>query len=313
MLKRRDMKHYSRRIAFMGTPPFAAQALQALHNAGHDIACVYSQPPRPAGRGKAPRKTAVHELAEELGIEVRTPTSLKSAEEQQAFRDLNLDVAVVAAYGLILPQAILDAPAYGCLNIHASLLPRWRGAAPIERALLAGDEKTGICIMQMEAGLDTGPVLLKGETSITPEDTGQSLHDRLAEMGAKLIVDALTSLDRLVPDFQDDSLATYASKIDKSEARLDFSKSAEELDRVIRAFNPRPGAFFELNGERIKLLEAEILDVNGPAGTALDERFTIACGKGALKPVLLQRAGKKAMCLDDILRGFSIARNTVLE
>lgn len=312
MLKRRGMEQKPRRIAFMGTPPFAAQALQALHDAGHDIACVYSQPPRPAGRGKAPRKTAVHELAETLGIEVRTPASLKSEEEQQAFRDLGLNVAVVAAYGLILPQAILDTPEFGCLNIHASLLPRWRGAAPIERAILAGDEKTGICIMQMEAGLDTGPVLLQGETDILKDDTGQSLHDRLAQMGARLIVDALASLEALEPAHQDDAKATYASKIDKSEARLDFSKTAEELDRVIRAFNPRPGAFFELKGERIKLLEAEILDLNGPAGTTLDECFTIACSKGALKPILLQRAGKKAMHLDDVLRGFSIPKGTVL-
>lgn len=296
----------------MGTPPFAAQALQALYDADHDIACVYSQPPRPAGRGKAPRKTAVHELAENLCIDVRTPTSLKSEEEQQAFRDLNLDVAVVAAYGLILPQAILDAPTYGCLNIHASLLPRWRGAAPIERAILAGDDKTGICIMQMEAGLDTGPVLLKGETDIAKHDTGQSLHDRLADMGAKLVVDALTALEDLEPHAQDDSLATYASKIDKSEARLDFTKSAVELDRVIRAFNPRPGAFFELNGERVKLLQADIIKESGTAGTTLDDQFTIACGKGALKPVLLQRAGKKAMTLEEVLRGFSIPKDTVL-
>lgn len=306
------MENTSRRIAFMGTPPFAAQALHALHNAGHDIACVYSQPPRPAGRGKAPRKTAVHELAEKLGIEVRTPISLKSEGEQQAIRDLHLDVAVVAAYGLILPQAVLDAPTYGCLNIHASLLPRWRGAAPIERAVLAGDEKTGICIMQMEAGLDTGPVLLKGETEISKTDTGQSLHDRLADMGAGLVVEALAQLETLEPKVQDDTQATYASKIDKSEARLDFSKSAEELDRVIRAFNPRPGAFFELNGERIKLLQADILDGNGTAGTTLDEHFTIACGQGALKPILMQRAGKKAMKLDDVLRGFSVPQDTVL-
>jgi len=306
------MEQKPRRIAFMGTPPFAARALQALHDAGHDIACVYSQPPRPAGRGKAPRKTAVHELAEKLGIEVRTPTSLKNEEEQQAFRDLNLDVAVVAAYGLILPQPVLDAPEFGCLNIHASLLPRWRGAAPIERAILAGDEKTGICIMQMEAGLDTGPVLLQGEMNISKEDTGHSLHDRLAEMGSKLIVDALAGLGTLEPAYQDDAKATYASKIDKSEARLDFSKTAKELDRVIRAFNPRPGAFFELNGERIKLLEADVLDQNGTPGTTLDAHFTIACGQGALRPVLLQRAGKKAMKLDDILRGFSIPKDTVL-
>lgn len=306
------MEHVSRRIAFMGTPPFAALALQALHDAGHDIACVYSQPPRPAGRGKAPRKTAVHELAEKLGTEVRTPTSLKSEDEQQAFRDLDLDVAVVAAYGLILPQAILDAPTFGCLNIHASLLPRWRGAAPIERAILAGDNKTGICIMQMEAGLDTGPVLLKAETEISKDDTGQSLHDRLADMGAALIVEALAKLESLEPEVQNDDLATYASKIEKSEARLDFSKSASELDRIIRAFNPRPGAFFELNGERIKLLQAEVLDMGGTPGTTLDEQFTIACGEGALKPVLLQRAGKKAMHLEDVLRGFSVPKGTVL-
>lgn len=306
------MEHKSRRIAFMGTPPFAAQALQALHDAGHDIVCVYSQPPRPAGRGKAPRKTAVHELAEKLSIEVRTPASLKGEEEQQAFRDLNLDVAVVAAYGLILPQAILDTPEFGCLNIHASLLPRWRGAAPIERAILAGDEKTGICIMQMEAGLDTGPVLLQAETPITAQDTGQSLHDRLAEMGAALIVDALARLEDLEPKVQDDSLATYASKIDKGEARLDFSKNAQELDRVIRAFNPRPGAFFELNGERIKILQAEVLDESGEAGTLLDDAFTIGCGEGAIRPLLLQRAGKKAMRLEEVLRGFSVPKNTVL-
>lgn len=300
------------RIAFMGTPPFAAQALAALIAADHDVVCVYSQPPRPAGRGKALRKSAVHELAEQHGIEVRTPRSLKGVEEQEAFRALNLDVAVVAAYGLILPQAILDAPKYGCLNIHASLLPRWRGAAPIERAILAGDEETGICIMQMEAGLDTGPVLLRDRTVITSQDTAGSLHDRLADMGASLIVQALADLPNLEPQPQDEARVTYAAKIDKAEAKLDFTKPAQDVLRQIAAFNPRPGAFIELNGERMKILGAERIDQQGRAGQILDEDFTIACTDAAIRPTLVQRAGKAAMERDALLRGFQVPKGTIL-
>ncbi len=245
------------RIIFMGTPDFAVPTLGALVDAGHDVVAVYSQPPSRSGRGKQERPSPVHARAEALGIEVRHPVSLKSADEQAAFAALEADIAVVAAYGLLLPQAILDAPKQGCLNVHGSLLPRWRGAAPIHRAVQAGDEETGITIMRMELGLDTGPMLLKGATPIDRKTTGD-LHDELSAMGAALMAETLAQLDELEPEVQDDALATYAPKIDKAEARLDFTKPAHVLEREVRAFAPFPGSWFMLDGDRVKLLMAEV-------------------------------------------------------
>ena len=293
------------RLIFMGTPDFAVPTLDALVAAGHDVVAVYSQPPSRAGRGKRERPSPVHARAAELGLAVRHPASLKGADEQAAFAALEADVAVVAAYGLLLPRPVLDAPRHGCLNVHGSLLPRWRGAAPIHRAIQAGDEQTGITIMRMATGLDTGPMLLKAATPVDGKTTGD-LHDELAAMGAKLMVDALARLGTLVPEPQDDARATYAPKISKAEAHLDFTKPATILEREVRAFAPFPGSWFELGGERIKLLRAEIVDADGTAGTVLDERLTIACGRGALRPVMLQRAGKPAMPLDDFLRGNTV-------
>ncbi len=293
------------RLIFMGTPDFAVPTLDALVNAGHDVAAVYSQPPSRAGRGKKERPSPVHARADALGIEVRHPASLKGEEEHNAFAALNADVAVVAAYGLLLPQAVLDAPVHGCLNVHGSLLPRWRGAAPIHRAIQAGDEETGITIMRMERGLDTGPMLLKSATPIDHKTTGE-LHDELAVLGASLMVQALARIETLVPEQQDDALATYAPKISKAEAKLDFSKPAEVLEREIRAFAPFPGSWLEMDGERIKLLRAECVDGEGVPGTVLDDRMTIACSTGALRPVTLQRAGKPAMAQDDFLRGNAV-------
>ena len=295
----------------MGTPDFAVPALVALHEAGHDVACVYTQPPRPAGRGKKLQPSPVHRKANELGIEVRHPTSLKSEEAQAEFAALQADVAVVAAYGLILPQAILDAPKYGCLNIHASILPRWRGAAPIHRAILAGDEETGVTIMQMEAGLDTGPMLAKVMTPINAKTTGE-LTEELAELGANAMVGVLNDLEHLTAIPQDDDAATYAPKIDKAEARIDWSKSAEEIERLARGLAPFPGAWFELNGARVKLLRAELTESPGNPGEVLDDEFAIACGSGAIRPLRLQRAGKPAMDRDDFMRGNSVMKGTIL-
>ncbi len=291
------------KVIFMGTPDFSVPVLEALVTAGHEVICVYSQPPRPAGRGKRERPSPVHTKAEALGLPVRHPQSLKSAEEQAAFAALNADVAVVVAYGLILPQAVLDAPTQGCLNIHASLLPRWRGAAPIHRAIMAGDAKTGVCIMQMEAGLDTGPVLLRRETEIAADDTTGTLHDRLAVMGAEAIVEALDRLDTLVPEPQSETGVTYAEKIDKSEARVDWSKPAEEVDRLIRGLSPSPGAWTSINRERIKLLGSRVTSDEGLHGAVLGG-FRIACGTGAVQITRAQREGKKPMDIKDFLRGF---------
>jgi methionyl-tRNA formyltransferase len=293
------------RIAFMGTPEFAVPTLEALAGAGHDIAAVYSQPPRPAGRGKALRPSPVQQRAEALGIEVRTPVSLKDPAEQTAFAALGLDVAAVAAYGLILPRPILDAPRRGCLNVHASLLPRWRGAAPIQRAILAGDAMTGVTIMRMEEGLDTGPMMAVMGTPVGRKTAGE-LTVELAALGAEWMVEVLDRLDGIGPRPQDDSRATYAPKISKEEARLDFTRSALDLDRQIRAFNPVPGAWFEAGGERIKLLAADAVDVAGEPGTVLDEWFTIACGFGGLVPTLAQRPGRAPMSGAELLRGFAI-------
>ena len=296
----------------MGTPEFSVPVLDALVEAGHVIAAVYCQPPRPSGRGKKERPTPVHARAIELGLDVRHPVSLKGAAEQAEFATLNADAAVVVAYGLILPQAILDAPKYGCLNIHASLLPRWRGAAPIHRAIMSGDSESGVCIMQMEAGLDTGPVLLREATAIGEEETTAQLHDRLSAMGAALVVDALSRLADLTADPQPEAGVTYATKIDKSEARIDWSETAEEVDRKIRGLSPFPGAWCEFDGERLKLLSSRLSAGKGTAGEVLDDTLTIACGTGAIEVLTLQRAGKGAQPRDVFLRGMDIPKGTVL-
>ncbi|MEJ6396943.1 methionyl-tRNA formyltransferase [Yoonia sp. 208BN28-4] len=293
------------RVVFMGTPDFSVPVLEALVAAGHDVACVYSQPPRPAGRGKKDRPSPVQVKAEELGLMVRHPVSLKGEDAQAEFAALDADIAVVVAYGLILPQAILDAPKRGCLNIHASLLPRWRGAAPIHRAIMAGDAETGVCIMQMEAGLDTGPVLLREVTDIGVGETTGALHDRLSDMGARLIVDALAQLDDLTPEQQPDEGVTYAAKIDKSETRVDWAQPATTVANHINGLSPFPGAWCDVAGERVKLLAAEVADGAGAAGAALDG-FTIACGEGAVRATVVQRAGKRPMAAADALRGLDL-------
>jgi len=302
------------RLAFMGTPDFARIALEDLLAAGHDIAAVYSQPPRPAGRGQKPRPAPVQGLAEERGLPVRTPLSLKEEPEQASFAALRLDAAVVAAYGLILPAAILRAPRLGCLNIHASLLPRWRGAAPIQRAILAGDAETGVTIMQMDEGLDTGPMLMSERTAIARTDTAGSLHVRLAGIGASLIVQALERLAagalRATP--QPASGITYAAKLTREEERLDWRRPASEVGRQVRAFSPAPGAWCEMAGERIKVLSAETLNLSGKPGTALDERLTIACAQGSLRLLRVQRPGRAAMDSASFLRGFQLPAGTVL-
>lgn len=292
------------KLVFMGTPDFSVPVLHALA-ARHDIVAVYTQPPRPAGRGKDLRPTPVHAAATALGLPVRHPVSLKSPEDHAAFAALDADAAVVVAYGLLLPQAILDAPRHGCLNIHASLLPRWRGAAPIHRAIMAGDAETGICIMQMEAGLDTGPVLLREATPIGAEETTQDLHDRLSQMGAHLILTALDRLPTLTPEPQPAEGITYAAKIDKLEARIDWSRPATEIDRQIRALSPFPGAWCMAGGERLKLLRSRLGTGEGPPGTVLDG-LTIACGTGAIDITLAQREGKKAQSPQDLLNGYSL-------
>jgi len=290
------------KIVFMGSPEFSVPVLDALVDAGHEIACVYCQPPRPAGRGKKDRPTPVQARAEALGLPVRHPKSLKGAEEQADFAALGAEIAVVVAYGLILPQAVLDAPTHGCLNIHASLLPRWRGAAPIHRAIMSGDAETGVCIMEMEAGLDTGPTLICDATGIGAEETTAQLHDRLSAMGAALIVTALEQLDTLNPTPQPEDGVTYAAKIDKAEARIDWSQPAETVDRLIRGLSPFPGAWCEMAGERLKLLSSRVVGGTGTPGQVL-ERTTIACGTGAVELTSLQRQGKRAMTPEDFLRG----------
>ena len=292
------------RIAFMGTPDFSVAALDALVDAGHEIACVYSQPPRAAGRRKKLRPSPVHQRAEALGLEVRTPLNFKAEEDRSAFSALDLDAAVVVAYGLLLPQAVLDAPRHGCFNIQASLLPRWRGAAPIQRAIMAGDSETGVCIMQVELGLDTGPVAIEKRTPINEDDTAASLHDRLAAIGAEAIVDALQQLEAgsltLTPQPAD---GVYAAKIDKAEARIDWTRSAEEVDRHIRGLSPFPGAWFQLGDDRVKALLSGVSAGQGAPGEALNDALTIACGSGAIKLKRLQRAGAGAMEAEVFLLG----------
>ncbi|MBH0113603.1 methionyl-tRNA formyltransferase [Novosphingobium sp. YJ-S2-02] len=300
------------RIIFMGTPDFAVPALRALVEAGHEVVAAYSQPPRPGGRrGKELTPSPVHKAAEALGIEVRHPVSLKGADEQTAFAALEADIAVVAAYGLILPQAVLDAPRLGCLNIHASILPRWRGAAPIQRAILAGDPTTGVTIMQMEAGLDTGPMLATLRTVIEDKTAG-ALTEELADKGAQLMVGTLRDLAVHRAVTQPEDGVTYAKKIDKAEARIDWSASAEQIERQVRAFAPVPGAFFELDGERYKVRAAKIAQGSGEPGTTLDDALTVACGTDALAITRIQRAGKPEMATADLLRGRAIPVGTEL-
>ncbi|WP_309663941.1 methionyl-tRNA formyltransferase [Tabrizicola sp.] len=292
------------KIVFMGTPEFSVPVLKALHQ-HHEIVGVYCQPPRPAGRGKADRPSPVQAQAEALGLEVRHPVSLRSEDAAKEFAALQADVAVVVAYGLILPQAVLDAPRLGCLNIHASLLPRWRGAAPIHRAIMAGDAETGVCIMQMEAGLDTGPVLLREATAIRAEETTADLHDRLSAMGARLIIQALAQLPLpAVP--QPAEGVTYAAKIDKAEARVNWSRPAVEVDRLIRGLSPFPGAWCEVAGERVKLLRSRLAEGAGAPGQVLGG-MVVACGTGAVEITLAQREGKRAMAPEEFLRGFALS------
>ncbi|MEL6690317.1 MAG: methionyl-tRNA formyltransferase [Pseudomonadota bacterium] len=288
------------RVVFMGSPDFSVPVLDALSR-DHEVICVYCQPPRPAGRGKKDRPTPVQVRAEALGLEVRHPVSLRNDEAQAEFAALEADVAVVVAYGLILPQPVLDAPRLGCLNIHASLLPRWRGAAPIHRAIMAGDAETGICIMQMEAGLDTGPVLLREATEIGAEETTGDLHDRLSAMGARLIGEALEQLP-LEPAVQPEEGVTYAEKIQKDEARIDWSLSAAEVDAHIRGLSPFPGAWCEIEGERLKVLRCRLADGSGTPGALLGG-LMVACGEGAIEITELQKAGKRATTAEDFLRG----------
>jgi len=293
----------------MGTPEFAIPTLDALVAAGHDVAAVYCQPPRRAGRGKSLTPTPVHARAEALGLTVRHPATLRDEAAQAAFAALDLDIAVVAAYGLILPMPILTAPRLGCLNVHGSLLPRWRGAAPIQRAILAGDETTGVMIMQMERGLDTGPMLA---TFVTPIDrkTAGDLTDELAVAGAALMVKVLADLTAFPPVIQPDDGVTYAAKIDKAESRIDFSVDAVQVDRQIRAFNPVPGAWFEYAGERIRVHACDVIDGSAVPGTVIDDRLSIACGSGAIRPTLVQRAGRGVMAAAELLRGFALPAGT---
>jgi methionyl-tRNA formyltransferase len=297
------------RIVFMGSPEFAVPSLNALVEAGHEVIAAYSQPPRPAGRGKSERRTAVHERAEALGIEVRTPRTLRDVEEQAQFAALEADYAVVAAYGLILPKPILDAPKGGCINVHASLLPRWRGAAPIQRAILAGDEVSGVTIMQMDEGLDRGPMLLTRELSLRGKNSGQILEE-MSKLGGKALLDWLSA--PTAPEPQPSAGITYAAKIDKSEVRIDWNQTAAEIERQVRAFAPTPGAWFETLGDRFKLLEAQAVPDSGRPGEVLDDNLTIATQDGAIRPLKLQRAGRSAMTPGELLRGFSLPVGTLL-
>jgi methionyl-tRNA formyltransferase len=302
------------RLVFMGTPHFAVPTLTEILAAGHEVVAVYSQPPRPAGRGMSETPSPVHEAAAAHGIEVRTPKSLKGAAEQEAFAALEADAAVVVAYGLLLPKPILEAPREGCFNLHASALPRWRGAAPIQRAIMAGDADTAVMVMRMEEGLDTGPVCLAERVEIGADETAGALHDRLAPIGAGLMVRALAALERGSLDATPQSAegATYAAKIDKAEARIDFSRPARDVHNLIRGLSPFPGAWFEtsLQGkpERIKVLRSTLGHGAGAPGEILDDRLTVACGDGAVRLIELQRAGKRAMAAEELLRGLPLTK-----
>ena len=294
------------KIVFMGTPDFALEALKKLYEK-HEIVCVYTRAPKEAGRGQKVIKSPVHIFAEEHGIEVRTPKTLRNEEEQQKFAMLNADISIVAAYGLILPKAVIEAFPYKCVNIHASLLPRWRGAAPIQRSIEAGDKESGITIMQVVETLDAGDIYLQKSTPIDEHTTGEVLHDKLAEIGGDLILEYLDNIDNIMPIKQDESQTCYASKIEKDEGKLDFFAPAEVLERKIRAFTPFPGAYFEHNGERFKVLEAKVCALNETAGKIVQEKdkLFIGCGKDALEIKKIQRQGKKPMDIADFLRGYS--------
>jgi methionyl-tRNA formyltransferase len=302
------------RLAFLGSADFSVPALAALIDAGHDVAAVYTQPPRPAGRGQQPQKSPVHRFAEAHGLGVRTPASLKPPAEHAAFAALRLDAAVVAAYGLILPAAVLALPRLGCFNVHASLLPRWRGAAPIQRAILAGDGETGVTIMLMDEGLDTGPILGTARVPIAGTTTAADLHDGLAGLGARLMVETLelAAVNRLTVQPQPEAGATYARKLERTEGNIDWTRPAAEIDRMVRALNPWPGVRFRCRGEQIRVLAARVVAAAGVAGTVLDARLTVACGVGALQPLSLQRAGRSACDVAAFLRGFPIAAGTSL-
>ena len=300
------------KIVFMGTPDFAVPTLEALTKE-HQVICVYCQAPKEAGRGHKVIKSPVQTWAESHNIEVRTPKSLRSAEEQAKFAALNADISVVAAYGLILPKAVIEAFPLGCLNVHGSLLPRWRGAAPIQRSIEAGDKQTGITIMQVVEALDAGAMYKKGTINIEANTTGGTLHDDMAALGAKLITEVLADLPNITPQTQDESLVTYAAKIDKSEAKIDFSQPAEVLERKIRAFNPYPGCYFEYEGERFKILLAQVSDKQGQAGEIIASNgLCIACGTQSLTILQIQRQGKKAMHTQELLRGFEFKIGTIL-
>ena len=299
------------KVIFMGTPDFSVPILQGIVAAGHEVCAVYCQPPRPAGRGKKDRPSPVQKAAEALGLTVRHPVNFKDTADRADFADLQADVAVVVAYGLILPQALLDAPAKGCLNIHASLLPRWRGAAPIHRAILAGDGQTGVCVMQMEAGLDTGPVLLTQRTDISDGDTTGVLHERLSLMGRDAILSVLAQGISMQAVAQPHEGVTYAAKIDKAEAAVDWTLPAAEVDRQIRGLSPFPGAWSLMDGQRVKLLMSHVVNGSGAAGEVLNDHLRVACGTGAVDLVRLQRAGKGAMEPLDFLRGFPVAKGAV--
>ena len=299
------------RIIFMGSPGFAVPTLDAIVAAGHEVVGVYTQPPRAAGRGKAARKTALHERAEALGLAVRHPPSLRGPEEQAEFAALAADVAVVAAYGLILPEPILAAPRLGCINVHGSLLPRWRGAAPVQRAIEAGDTVSGVTIMQMEKGLDTGPMLICREVTIGRKNSAQLIQE-IAEVGAAAMIEWLADPARTPPRLQPAEGITYAAKIDKAEAHIDWSRDADLIDRQVRAFSPSPGAWFAVGDERIKLIEAEVAEGSGSPGTVLDTHPAIACGTGALRLLTVQRAGRGALSADAWLRGFALPAGTIL-
>jgi methionyl-tRNA formyltransferase len=298
------------RLVFMGSPDFAVPTLEAILAARHEVVCVYSQPPRPAGRGKELRRTPVHEVAAARGLEVRTPVNFKAQADREAFAALKTDVGVVVAYGLLLPQAILDAPRLGCFNLHGSILPHWRGAAPIHRAVMAGDKVTGVQVMKMEAGLDTGPVLSTATTPVTEDDTTGNVYDRLSQLGAALMVKALAALEAgpVKLEIQSSEGVTYAAKVSASEARIDWTKPAAEVSAHIRGLSPFPGAWFELDGQRIKVLHARTDKGSGAPGDVLDETLLVACGSGAVRLTRLQRAGKGQMTAEEFQRGARIGQ-----